>query len=161
MLRKSNIVVIVIIVIILLGVWWFVSSQSQPNPVPLQQNIATNSNPSVPSNNNNPSSPVEQPTPQTTNPTPATDKPITPSSVSVNIQNFAFVPSTLSIKKGTKVTWTNNDSVAHTVTSDSGSLLNSGTIQPGASFTFTFTNTGSTNYHCAVHPMMKGNIVVS
>jgi plastocyanin len=96
--------------------------------------------------------------PSTQTPTPTTT---TPQSVTVNIQNFAFNPATLTIKTGTKVTWTNNDSVAHTVTSDSGGLLNSGTIAPGQSFSFTFNSPGSTSYHCSIHPMMKGQVTVT
>ena len=84
----------------------------------------------------------------------------TVSELTVEIKNFSFNPSTITIKTGTKVTWANNDSVAHTVTSDSGNLLNSTLIAPGQSFSFTFTNPGSTNYHCTPHPTMKGSIVV-
>lgn len=97
--------------------------------------------------------------------TPAAQTPSASSStenteVSVSIKNFLFNPSTLSVKTGTKVTWTNNDAIAHTITSDSGSLLNSGAIAPGQSFSFTFTAPGSVSYHCAIHPMMKGSITV-
>jgi plastocyanin len=58
------------------------------------------------------------------------------------------------------VTWTNNDSVAHTVTSDSNGLLNSPTLSPGDSYSFTFPNSGSTNYHCNIHTMMRGTVIV-
>lgn len=75
---------------------------------------------------------------------------------SVDIKNFAFNPPTLNIKAGTKVTWTNSDNVAHIVMSDSGNLLDSKTIYPGQSYSFTFTNPGSVSYHCAIHPTMKG-----
>ncbi len=100
-----------------------------------------------------------QTTTTTTIVTPAPTNPA-PSNVKVSIKNFSFSPQTLTVKTGTKVTWTNNDSVPHTVTSDSDNLLNSGTISPGQSFSFTFTNTGSANYHCSIHPMMKGVVVV-
>jgi len=78
----------------------------------------------------------------------------------VSIQNFSFNPSSLSVKTGTKVTWTNNDSVTHTVTLDSNSLFSSQTIAPGQSFSFTFTNPETVAYHCAIHPMMKGTVTV-
>ena len=81
--------------------------------------------------------------------------------VNINIQNFSFSPKILTIKAGTKVTWTNNDSAPHTVTSDSNNLLNSPTLSTGQSFSFVFNTPGSTNYHCSVHPMMKGEIVVT
>ncbi|MES2023850.1 MAG: cupredoxin family copper-binding protein [Patescibacteria group bacterium] len=80
---------------------------------------------------------------------------------SVSMKNFAFNPATLSVKAGIKVTWTNNDSVPHTVTSDSDNLLNSPTLAPGESFSFTFANSGTYSYHCKIHPMMKGVGVVN
>lgn len=81
--------------------------------------------------------------------------------ITVEIKNFSFTPAALAIKTGTKVTWTNNDSVPHTITSDSGTLLNSETLSPGQSFSLTFANAGSTNYHCSIHPTMKGSVVVT
>src|ERR1035437_7853093 len=71
---------------------------------------------------------------ETTNPNPPLSNIAptpTPSSVSVDIRNFAFSPSTLEVKVGTKVTWTNNDTAPHTVTSDAGSLLQSPTLSSG------------------------------
>ena len=84
----------------------------------------------------------------------------TSQTVSVDISNFAFNPPTLTVKVGTTVTWTNKDSVTHTVTSDSGTLLDSPSIPPGQSFSFTFTSSGTESYHCTIHPMMKGKIVI-
>lgn len=78
----------------------------------------------------------------------------------VSIKDFSFSPSTISVKKGTKITWTNNDSVSHTVTPDSGNRFNSGNLLPGKSFSFIVTDLGSIRYHCAIHPGMKGAIVV-
>lgn len=82
------------------------------------------------------------------------------SNVMVSIKDFSFNPKTLTIKTGTKVIWTNNDSVPHTITSDSGNLLNSGVLPPGQSFSFTFTNLGTVNYHCSVHSMMKSTVII-
>lgn len=84
-----------------------------------------------------------------------------PTGVKVSISNFSFNPGTLTVKVGTTVTWTNEDSAPHTVTSDSGSLLNSPRLSQGQSFSFTFTEVGSTSYHCAIHPMMKGTVIVT
>jgi len=85
----------------------------------------------------------------------------TPSSeqASVNISGFAFVPQTLRVATGTKVTWTNNDSVNHTITSNDN-LFESGTISKGATFSFTFTQSGTFEYHCKIHPSMTGKIIV-
>jgi len=83
-----------------------------------------------------------------------------PSAVNVSIKNFSFNPSALTIKIGTKVTWVNNDNVSHTIISDSGNLLNSETLSPGQSFSFTFVNPGSVGYHCKIHSTMKGTIII-
>lgn len=78
----------------------------------------------------------------------------------VTIANFAFSPATLTIQKGETVTWTNQDSAPHTITSDSGSELASGTLNKGSSYAHTFNEAGTYSYHCSIHPMMKGTIVV-
>lgn len=77
----------------------------------------------------------------------------------VSIQNFKFSPASLTVAPGTTVTWTNNDAVAHTVTADNGSF-DSKVIAPGQSFSYTFAAPGSVSYHCAIHPMMKGTVMV-
>ena len=78
----------------------------------------------------------------------------------VTIQNMAFNPSTLNVQVGTTVTWINKDSVTHDVVSDTG-LFTSGNLTNGMSYNYTFNQTGSFPYHCAIHPSMTGTIVVS
>jgi plastocyanin len=78
----------------------------------------------------------------------------------VTISNFAFQPASLQITAGSSVTWTNQDSTAHTVTSDSGAF-DSGALAPGASFTQMFMTPGTYTYHCQIHPFMTATIVVS
>jgi plastocyanin len=80
-------------------------------------------------------------------------------SMQVTIKNFSFQPATLTVSVGTTVTWTNQDSVAHTSTSDTG-VWDSGSLGTGQSFSFTFKHVGRFPYHCAIHPYMKGTIVV-
>jgi len=60
----------------------------------------------------------------------------------VTIQNMAFNPSTLNVKVGTTVTWINNDTVTHDVTSDTG-LFTSGNLTNGQSYNYTFNQTGN------------------
>ena len=76
---------------------------------------------------------------------------------SVTIQNFAFNPDTLTVKQGTKVTWTNQDSTTHKIKSD---VFNSSDLSQGDTFAFTFNTKGSFDYSCAIHPSMTGKIVV-
>ena len=78
----------------------------------------------------------------------------------VTIRNFAFGPQAVTVKLGTTVHWTNSDSEAHTVTSDTGAF-NSPVLQPGAGYSFTFTKPGSYSYHCTIHPFMTGTVVVA
>jgi plastocyanin len=77
----------------------------------------------------------------------------------VTISNFAFAPTTITVHKGTTVTWTNEDSVAHTVTGDNGGP-SSGDLGQGVTYSYTFNTVGSFPYHCAIHTYMKGTVVV-
>jgi len=61
------------------------------------------------------------------------------------IQSSQFSPANLEVRVGTTVTWTNNDGVMHTVTSDSG-VFDSGYLSNGDTFTFTFTEAGTFPY---------------
>ncbi len=75
----------------------------------------------------------------------------------ITIQNFSFSPDTLTVKQGTKVTWLNNDSVTHTIKSDT---FNSSNLNQGDKFEFTFDNKGSFDYSCGIHPSMRGKVIV-
>jgi len=79
----------------------------------------------------------------------------------VNISDFAFSASKLTIKKGSSVTWVNKDSAAHTVTSDTGSVLDSDTLRKDQTYTVTFNSVGTFAYHCKFHTGMVGSIVVT
>ena len=73
----------------------------------------------------------------------------------------AYGVNPLTVAVGTTVTWTNNDSIAHTATSDTG-VWDSGILSPAQSFSFTFAQAGTYPYHCAIHGVasMSGTIVV-
>jgi plastocyanin len=77
----------------------------------------------------------------------------------ISIKDMAFTPNSLQIKVGATVTWVNNDTVQHTVTSDT-KVFDSGPIEPGANFTYTFTQAGSFAYHCDIHKSMIATITV-
>jgi nitrite reductase (NO-forming) len=95
----------------------------------------------------------------------------------VTILNSAYLPAQLTITVGTTVTWINKDSIGHTVTEgdpnsptqpalrtfDSSGQAGSGQVsllQPGQSWSYTFTTPGTYNYYCIVHPYMTGQITV-
>ncbi len=81
----------------------------------------------------------------------------------VEVANFAFTPSTLTVKAGTTVTWYfNQPSAPHNVVSlSTPQLFNSGTPKGKGTFSFTFTAPGTYPYLCQVHPTMRGTIVVT
>ena len=80
-------------------------------------------------------------------------------STAVQIADFAFSPSTITITAGDTVTWTNADPVVHTATSTSGAF-DSGDLEQGESYSLTFTTPGTYDYLCTPHPTMTGRIVV-
>ena len=89
---------------------------------------------------------------------------------SVIIENFAFSPANITVKKGTTVTWTNKDSATHTVTgldnnpdpaSGAANLPNSGNLASGKSYSFTFLAAGTYQYKCSIHPSMTGTVTVT
>ncbi len=80
----------------------------------------------------------------------------------VTISNFAFSPSAITVKKGTTVTWTNQDSVAHNVNETDGKDgPKSNDLNTGQSYSFTFNTAGTFNYHCSIHPDMIGKVLVT
>lgn len=78
----------------------------------------------------------------------------------VNIHNFSFTPQTLTVPVGTKVTWINRDDVPHTVVSTDKKTIVSPALDTDERFSYTFTTAGTNDYHCSVHPKMKGTIIV-
>jgi plastocyanin len=79
--------------------------------------------------------------------------------VAATIGAFAFAPERIEAIAGQPVTWTNHDPAEHTVTHEGGGF-DSGTIAPGGRFTQTFDRPGEYRYLCALHPGMKGMVVV-
>lgn len=77
----------------------------------------------------------------------------------VSIKDFAFNPATITVSVGTTVTWTNEDSATHTVTSRTGAF-DSGNMSKGSHFSHTFDAAGDYEYYCAIHPSMVGHVIV-
>jgi plastocyanin len=74
------------------------------------------------------------------------------------IDNFTFVPARLTVKAGTTVTWRNEDDIPHTVTSATR-LFKSKALDTADSFSFTFTEPGTYEYFCSLHPRMTATVV--
>jgi plastocyanin len=90
--------------------------------------------------------------------------PENPAPASVTIKNFAFDPPSLTVTVGTTVTWTNQDTTSHTVTSGAPNqpdgVFRSSPLGQGKQFTFTFMKAGTFSYYCEIHPSMTATITV-
>jgi len=76
----------------------------------------------------------------------------------VGIRDFAFHPGKLTVARGARVVFANNDTTTHTATS--GGNFATGRIRPGRSAAVTFKQSGTFPYHCSIHNFMHGKIVV-
>lgn len=147
-MNKTTIAIIILILLIIASgtlLYMFLRNANSPitpiEPIPLQNmpltnlNIQPNVNAQVP---------------------PATATPDY-QTASVSIANFAFNPTTITVKIGTTVTWINDDPAPHTIISPT---FTSNTLNTGDSFSYTFNQEGTFNYYCSIHPSMTGQIIV-
>ncbi len=95
--------------------------------------------------------------PQAQPPTPAPSPAST--ETSITIKGFAFLPATVTVKAGTKVTWTNQDGAAHTVETADG-YLRSDDLAQGQSYSKVMDKPGTYAYFCGIHKSMRGTITV-
>ncbi len=83
----------------------------------------------------------------------------------ITIRVFQFQPGQLDVKAGSRVTWTNQDDIEHTVTSGTpdrpDGRFNSRLSGKGATFSFTFTQPGTYSYFCNRHQSMRGEVRVN
>lgn len=85
----------------------------------------------------------------------------TPAANIAATSQLSFVPTAVTVTKGSVVQWKNTGSIAHNVTFDSQSALTSGTLQQGNTWQVQFTVAGTYSYHCTFHPGMNGQITVT
>jgi len=145
-MKNFSLVFFVLTVLILAGAGCYKAPASEAN-VPMENAPITNSvvlpvneNVNVPSSAN-----VNQPAEES------------PKTATVLLQNFSFSPPSVTIAAGGEVTWTNRDSVNHTVTGeDWGSEL----FGKDKSFTKKFETPGVYPYYCVPHPNMTGRVIV-
>ncbi len=98
---------------------------------------------------------------------PGIDKLVNPASVInassiVSIQGMRFEPAVAIVAKGESVIWKNNDPVPHKIVPDVSGVpdFTSPELNNSKEFTFKFDTVGTFDYHCAIHPVMKGMIIV-
>lgn len=134
---KKGLIFGAVVIIVAGGIWWFMASQPKAD---------TSSSPSASS------SAVTDQTQATT--------------VAIDIKNTAFNPQHIKIKKGTTVTWTNQDVLRHNVVasdaSNSGGLpTENDLLDKGSTYAFTFNTPGTFDYHCTPHASsMTGTVEV-
>jgi plastocyanin len=80
--------------------------------------------------------------------------------VAIKMQNIQFAPKDVTVKVGQKVTWTNDDSVDHNVTAQSGADFKSKDFGNGGTFSFTPDKAGTIKYVCTIHPGMTATLTV-
>jgi plastocyanin len=85
----------------------------------------------------------------------------TPGTNEVFIQNRAFDPVTITVPANTTVTWTNKDQAAHTVTSTSAEVFDSGSMGTNDTFPHLFETPGTFTYKCSFHANMTGTVIVN
>ncbi len=80
------------------------------------------------------------------------------------IQTFAYDPNPVDVSVGTKITWTDNDQINHTVTSGTREkptkVFDGFLANKGATYSKVFNNPGTYTYFCSIHPGMNGTINV-
>lgn len=92
--------------------------------------------------------------------TPQTQQAAVTGEAEISIQSFQFVPAILTVAPGTAVTWVNKDEEPHNVVSPDRAFR-SKAIDGGEKFTNVFDKPGTFNYICAVHPHMRGTVIVN
>ena len=90
---------------------------------------------------------------------------LNPSTANVSLQASSFSPSTVTVRPGGTVTWTNAGPVQHTITPTNAGQTGAWpaktmSAQQGATFTHTFTTAGTFNYFCTIHSGMTGTVRV-
>lgn len=78
--------------------------------------------------------------------------------VPITVTNTGFSPTSITIKAGTTVIWTNKSTLPHTVTD--GGVFDSGNLPVGSSYRLAFAHPGTYHYVCSYHPFMLGTVIV-
>ena len=81
-----------------------------------------------------------------------------------DVEDICYIPSSIIVEKGKSITWVNEDSSFHSVTSgfygEPTGLFDSGYLDPYQSYTLYFDEFGTYDYFCTLHPWMKAQVIV-
>ncbi len=167
----AAIVLFVIVVGIVGGAAYMLSSKSSDDTDSHNQSVSTaskqQSSPGqTDSQNSSDTSKPATPTPQAnpTKPGTTTPPPAAAASgvTSIDITAAAFSPATVTVKKGTTITWTNKDTTDHAIAeADSLSGPHSPQLKPNDSYTYTYSTPGTYHYQCAINPALTGTVTVT
>ena len=90
--------------------------------------------------------------------------PIKVSRPGCDVEDICYIPPNIIVEKGKSVTWLNEDSSFHSVTSgfypEPSGLFDSGHLDPYQSYTLSFDEFGTYDYFCTLHPWMKAQVIV-
>ena len=90
--------------------------------------------------------------------------PIKVSRPGCDVEDICYIPPNIVVEKGKSVTWLNEDSSFHSVTSgfypEPSGLFDSGHLDPYQSYTLSFNEYGTYDYFCTLHPWMKAQVIV-
>ncbi len=146
-MQKSVVIVVFVVILILVGGFFFVRDYGNPK----------SSNDGLESQSE---TPVQEAGGNETLPQNISEIKTETKTYEVLIKGYEFSPETLTVSVGDTVIWTNKDNSRHTVTSDSGSEIQSGSLSKEGVYSHAFTKAGNYDYHCGLHSGMKGKIVV-
>lgn len=85
---------------------------------------------------------------------------VAPPPGTVEIVDFDFAPTEITIARGETVTWRNEDPYAHWVVSTDADVLDTGELSQAQTHSETFSQTGTVDYYCNIHNYMKGTVTV-
>jgi plastocyanin len=99
------------------------------------------------------------PAPAHGSPAPAPEPAPAPASTAaaIEVRDYAFAPTSITVPVGGTVTWTNMGGADHNVT---GTGLKSASFGTGGTYSYTFAKAGMFMYACSLHPQMKGMVMV-
>lgn len=149
MSSRNLIAVVIVLVLLFAAGWWYIKSFKQEPVVVPSPSVSSDQSQSSPSASATSSGQINQ------------------QEVKVSITSSGYSPKTVTVKAGTKVTWTNNTQGNATVNSDPHPAhstyppLNTvGLIKPGESKSFVFTEKGTYNYHNHLNAAQTGTVTV-